>query len=344
MLYRLGQGVPGAVRGGGLLAFRAGPLVVAPAAAGRRLRREHLVVLGRGELRAHPLIGLGALLGHLLGPPQMPPQGLVGVRPGEHLPARQVMQLDLPAVAVQRARGGDRVQRERERTARVVHREQVAAGLVVDHDELGAVRAVRARPGVEPVDPTGDRDHLGSRRHRPLHPDRLVGRVETGDVQLHQPARPVPVAGRLRAGREALADPALRDEPARGLHRAPRQRQPPPAGQRVVHARADAVVRPRRPLGHHRPVEVAHPVPARAVQPGGKPGRRARVETPRHALEAELLHYRSVMVGPAVTQPSKRLAASPIVVSSPCPGSTLVSGGRSSSRSPIAVSWPAKSG
>ena len=278
------------MRGGGLLALGAEALVVAPAAAGRRLRREHLVVAGRGQRRAHPLIGLGALLGDLLGPPQVPRQALVGVRPGEHLAARQMMQLHLPAVAVQRARGGDRVQGKRERTARVVHREHVAARLVVDDDELGPVRAVRARPCVETVDPPGDRDHVGARRHRPLHADRLVRRVEAGDVAFHQAARPVPVPGRLRVAREPLVDPARRDERAGRRHRAPRQRQPPPARERVVHARADAVVRPRRPLGRGRPIQVAHPVAARAVQPGRQPGRRARVEPPRHALEAELLH------------------------------------------------------
>ena len=134
----------------------------------------------------------------------------VGVLPGEHLPGRQVVQFHATAVAAQRPGGGERVDRQRERAARVVHGQQVAAGLVVDDDELGAVGArPRPRPGVEPVDPPGYRDRVGPRRHRPLDADRLVGRVEPADVLLHQGPGPVPVAGRLRLAGEPLADPAL---------------------------------------------------------------------------------------------------------------------------------------
>ena len=52
------------------------------------------------------------------------------------------------------------------------------------------------------------------------------------------------VAGRLRVAREALVDPALRHESARRLHRAPRQGQPPPARQGVVHGRAQGCCAP----------------------------------------------------------------------------------------------------
>ena len=111
----------------------------------------------------------------------------------EHLPGRQVVQLDPAAVAAQHPRGGERVERQRERAAGVVDGQQVAAGLVVHHDEFGAARRP-ARPGVEPVDPPGHRDQVGPRRHRALHADRLVGRVEPGDVPLDQWPGPVPVA------------------------------------------------------------------------------------------------------------------------------------------------------
>src|SRR6185369_15771778 len=100
-----------------------------------------------------------------------------------------------------------------------------------------------------------------------------------------------------------------------------------------------------------RPVKVAHPVPAREVQPAGQPGRRARVEPPRHSLESQLLHrdLRALAAEDragtlTATQESNCFSAVAIVVSGPCPGRTRVSAGRGSRYSPIAFSCPAKSG
>jgi hypothetical protein len=111
--------------------------------------------------------------------------------PADHLPGRQVVQLDPVAVAAQHPPGGDRVDRQRERAAGVVDAHHVAARLVIHHHEFGAAAIRRAR--VQPVDPPGHRDHVGARRHRALYADRLVGRVKAGGVPLDQLARPVPV-------------------------------------------------------------------------------------------------------------------------------------------------------
>jgi hypothetical protein len=278
------------VRARGRLALGTAAQVVAPAARRAGLRREHLVVLFAGQRGAHPLVGVRALGRDILSPPEVPPEGLIGVLPGEHLPRRQVVQLNAAAVTAQRAGGGERVDRQCERTARVIHGQQVAAGLVVNDDELGAFLVIQARPGIEPVDPSRDRYLVGPRRHRALHADGLVGRVEPADVPLHEGSRPVPVAGRLRVAREPLTDPALDQQRARGLRRAPGQRQPPPGRQGIMDGRANAVVRPRRPFRRGWPVQVAHPVLAGTVEPGREPGRRTRVKPPRHSLETELLH------------------------------------------------------
>ena len=276
------ESVPGAAGRGGFGTFRAVPPVVAPGAGRAGARREHLVVAVGGQAVAHPLVGGGALLGDVLGAAQVPGQRLLGVRPGDDVAGGQVVQLHPVAGPPQRAPGGQRVQRQGHRAARVVRGQQVPSGLVIHDDELG--------PGVEAVDPPGDRDLVRAGRDRPFHAERLVGRVEPGDVALHHGDGALALAHRLGLVREALVDPAAVHQGARGRDGALGQRQPPPAGQGVVHGGAEAVVRPRRPLGRRRPVQVAHPVPARAVQPGGQPGRRAGVEPPRHPLEAQLLH------------------------------------------------------
>src|SRR6202000_1343162 len=86
----------------------------------------------------------------------------------------------------------------------------------------------RPRAGVEPGAPPGNGNFARPGCRRAFHAARLVGRVTLADVRLHQGPGPVAVAGRLRVAREPLADPALRDERARRLHGAARQRQPPP--------------------------------------------------------------------------------------------------------------------
>ncbi len=58
-----------------------------------------------------------------------------------------------------------------------------------------------------------------------------------------------------------------------------------------------AVVGPRRPLWRRRAVQIAHLVPARAVQPRAQPGGRACIKPSRHTLEAELFHL-SILAGP----------------------------------------------
>jgi hypothetical protein len=109
------------------------PQIVTPAAGRAWPWRERLVVLPGRQRRAHALVGLGALDGDLLGPPQVPEQRFPRVLPGQHLSGRQVVQFHAAALTARRPRGGERVQRERERTARVVHGQHMAAGLVVDH-------------------------------------------------------------------------------------------------------------------------------------------------------------------------------------------------------------------
>jgi hypothetical protein len=286
--------------------------VVAPAAPRTGTRREDLVNLvirqsrrpaGLIDVRAapEPLIGRGALRGDVLGPAQLPGQGLSRVFPGQHPASRQMMQLHPPARPAHHTLGRERVQRQRQRRPRVVHGQHVPAGLVIHHHELA--RAARAAPFIQPVDPPGHRDQVGARRHRTFHPDRLAGRIQAGHVRLHQAPGPAAVPGGLCRVGKALVDPAALKQVAGGRDRSPLARQPPPPGQRVVHARAQAVVRPRRALAWRRPVQVAHPVPARAVQPGAQPGRRARVKPPGHALEAKLLH------GPILTRPTDKPGA-----------------------------------
>ena len=67
-------------------------------------------------------------------------------------------------------------------------------------------------------------------------------------------------------------------------------RPPPPKGPPWAHNSLGASVHNALAGWWRLPVQVAHPVPARALQPGGQPGRRAGVEPPRHPLEAQLLH------------------------------------------------------
>ena len=86
------------------------------------------------------------------------------------------------AVATQDPSGGERVERQGKRAARVVGAKQVAAGFVVDDHDLGASFA--SRPAVEAVDAAGDGDLVGAGGHRSFHAERFVGGVELGDVGL----------------------------------------------------------------------------------------------------------------------------------------------------------------
>ena len=260
-----------------------------PRPAGRRRGRpSHLPFPPCHALAGpEPLVRYGALLGDGFGAAQLAGQRLLAVLPGEDPAGWQMMEFNPPAGPPHHPLGRERVERERQRRPGVVHAEHVPAGLVVHHHKVAG--PCRPTPVIQAVDPPGHGDQVGSGRHRALHPDGLAGRVQAAHVGLHEAPGPAPVAGRLLRVGEAVREPALLEQTTRGGHGPLPARQPPPSGQRVVHARAEAVVRPRRALAGRRAVQVAHPVPARALQPGAEPGRRAGVKPPRHTFEAELL-------------------------------------------------------
>ena len=160
--------VPRLVRRGGGLPLRAAAPVVAPAAAGARLRREHLVVLLPGQRGAHPLVRLGALRGDVLGPPQVPLQRLRGVLPGEHLPGRQVVQLHAAAVAAQRP-GRRRARRSPARAS--CARRPLTAG---DGRSCSRRRRARCRPRRRP---------RGRASRRSIRPDTAIASVRVATVR-----------------------------------------------------------------------------------------------------------------------------------------------------------------
>jgi superfamily II DNA/RNA helicase len=129
----LAESIPGAVRGRRGGSLRAVPYVIAPPAPAARARREDLVA---APAVARALVGLRAFTGDRLGPAQLPGERLVGVVPGQHLTGRKMMQFHPGTGPVQRAGGGQRVDRERQRAAGVVDGERVPPGLVIDHDKL----------------------------------------------------------------------------------------------------------------------------------------------------------------------------------------------------------------
>ena len=139
------------------------------------------------------LVRRGAFRCDVLGPAQLPGQRFVRVLPGEDPASRQMMQLDPPARPPHHPPGRERIQSQRQGRPSVVHAEHVPAGLVVHHHELA--RTAWLEPVIQAVDPAGDRDQVGPSRHRALHPDRLVCRVQPGHVGLHHAPRPGPVLG-----------------------------------------------------------------------------------------------------------------------------------------------------
>ena len=126
-------------------------------------------------------------------PTQVSGQRLGRVLVADHLVARQVVQLDLDARAAEGPGRRQGVERQRQRAADVEHGQRPPAGLVVDDHQLAA--AVRAEPVVEPVDPAGQREHLGAGRHRPLDAQRLV----VAGPAARRTARPSRGPGRARA-------------------------------------------------------------------------------------------------------------------------------------------------
>jgi pimeloyl-ACP methyl ester carboxylesterase len=307
-LLRLRQPVPRAIglaRGGALRAMRP---VVAPATARPWPGREHLVQPAVGLPGPVLQVRSGAFSSDVLGPAKLPVQRGGRVLPGEDPPGRQVMQLDPAAGPPQHPLGGKRIERERQRASRVVNRKQVLAGLVVDDHELSG--AVRPAPVIEPVDPAGHGDLAGLHRDGPLYPGRLMGRIEPAHIAFDHLPGLVPVQRRVLGAGEALVDPASLQQLPRRRDRPLRPRQSPPVGQRVVHARAEAVVRPRRSLRRWRAVQIGHPVPARAVQPGGQPRRRAHIQRCRHGVKAQLLHASIVVASADKTANGVRLLRS----------------------------------
>ena len=193
------QAIPRAAGGGGRGPFRAHRAEVTPAAARARAGRE-LLVLARGRQPVTVALVRGrALGGDVLGPAHMPLQRGGRVLPGVHRPGGQVMQLHPVAGPAQHPRGGDRVQRQRQRGPGVVGAQRAAAGLVVHHDQFPVADGVPAV--VQPVDPAGERDPVGPGAHRPLHPGRLVGGVQ----RRRRNPRPCrgPGSGRPRTGRHS---------------------------------------------------------------------------------------------------------------------------------------------
>jgi pimeloyl-ACP methyl ester carboxylesterase len=217
-----GDAVPRAAVGAGRGANGAVLPVVTPATARPRTRREHLVVLRGGQAAAKGRVGLAALRRDVLGPAQLPRQRLVRVLPAEHAPGGQMVQLDPVARAPQRPGRGHCVDSQRERAAGAVGGEQVTAGLVVHHDELGA-RVLRG-PLIQPVDAPRHGDAVGTGRDRPLHAPRLVRGVQRRDVRLDHRAGARSLPGGLLLVREAQADPSCLQELAGGGHAAAGQR------------------------------------------------------------------------------------------------------------------------
>ena len=95
-------------------------------------------------------------------------------------------------------------------------------GLVVHHDKLGALLA--RGPLIQPVDAPRHGDAVGTGRDRPLHAQRLVGRVQRSDVGLHHRAGAGPLPGGLLFVREALADPSCLQQLTGGGHATAGQR------------------------------------------------------------------------------------------------------------------------
>src|SRR5262249_59307797 len=106
-------------------------------------------------------------------------------------------------------------------------------------------------------------------------------RVERGHVPLDHLPGQAAVDLRLRRAGVTLLDPATLDQVTRGRDGALRAAQPPPAGQRVVHAGAEAVVRPRRAPGRGGAAPRGPPGPGPAGPPPAPPGGRAPGHAPR---------------------------------------------------------------
>jgi len=217
-----GDAVPRAAIGAGRGADGAVLPVITPATARPRTRREHLVAACGGQAAAKGRVGVAALSRDVLGPAQLPRQRLVRVLPAEHDPGGQMVQFDPAARAPQRPGRGHCVDSQGERAAGAVGGEQVTPGLVVHDDKLGAQLA--RGPLIQPVDAPRHGDAVGTGRDRPLHAQRLVGRVQRSDVGLHHRAGAGSLPGGLRLVREALADPSCLQQLTGGGHATAGQR------------------------------------------------------------------------------------------------------------------------
>ena len=161
------------------------------------------------------VVGLGApgVAGDRLGLLDLALEGLAGVLVRGDLPRRQVVQLDPHAAAAEHLPRGRGIQRQRQGGARVVVGGGVAAGLVVDHDELAA--AV-----VEPVDAALQGEVLGLERDGALDAERLGGRVDV--VEVCRDLRPAPAratagTARRRGSPTSIHEPRTSSAPAAGV-------------------------------------------------------------------------------------------------------------------------------
>src|SRR5205814_7963350 len=118
--------------------------------------------------------------------------------------------------------------------------------------------------------------------------DRLVVRVEPGDVSLQPGERAPEDLALLGLVPVALADPGGLEQDRQLLGASPLGRQTVPAAQRRVYARADRVVRPGRPFRRSRPGDVGEPVAAGRGLTGGLPARRTHGQLRWHPVEAQM--------------------------------------------------------
>ena len=254
----------------------ADPDEVAPAAGRRRRGREARCQTVGVQTAPVRRVGRPRLLGDRLGPAQVPGQrlGRVLVR---RRPRRWAGGAARPARTARRnvRAAASGVERQRQRAARVETLQRPPAGLVVDDHELAA--AVGTSRVVEPVDPAGQRraPRCASPTVRST-PSGSSLRVEPLDVALDHRRGPAPRQRRdcSSSRKPSRSQPCSSSTPAAAAARRGRR---PAASQP---ASAMCTLAPRLlcahggPFGRRRPVEVGEPVAARAVEPGGEPGRR----------------------------------------------------------------------
>ena len=238
-----------------------------------------------------------------------------GVLPGVYFAGGQMVQFHPAARRVEDPRRGQRV---RAGPARSGHRRWTAAGGRSCNPRRQA-RPVRLGRAGHRAGRSGVRRDLlvWCRRSAPRPAGRLPGPGWPRRARpCHAPWRAAPRTARVRRSPPRSSPcPAIRPRPPRCTPAGAAAT----TGQRVVHARAEAVVRPRRALGRGGPVQVGHPVPAPAVQPRTQPGQHPG-QPPRHAVQDRLVGLRWHSNPLVPRHPSSKLfSAAAIVVSLPWP-------------------------